>query len=59
MSEEDLKELRMLARQCQGMSGTYTRMYGPQGNGDRVADLQMEDAYRIGTRMMEILDENI
>lgn len=59
MTKDQIEELRKLARQCQGMSGRYTRMYGPQGNGDRVADLQMEDAYHIGTRILEILDENI
>ncbi len=57
MTEEDLKRLKQLARECQGLVGRYTRMPGPNGNGDRVANLLTEDTYKIGTEMMEILNK--
>lgn len=53
---DELQELRRIARSIQSLPSAYTRMNGPTGNGDRVADLLSGDAYRLGTRLLEILD---
>ena len=56
MNDQYVLRLRQLARQLQGLSGSYTRMIG--SNGDRVADLLTEDAYKIGKEIEEILESD-
>lgn len=58
MNDQYVQELRLLARKLQGLSGTYTRLYGSGGNGDRVADLLTQDAFEIGQRIEEILESD-
>ena len=51
----DLTKLRQLARECRDLVFKYTR--APGENGDRVADLLSEDAYRIGSELLAELDD--
>jgi hypothetical protein len=50
-------ELFPLMRHLQDLPSRYTRAPGPGGNGDRVADLLSQDAYKIGAQAIDIISE--
>lgn len=55
MTEQQTAQLQNLARELEHLASSYTRMMGPNGNGDRVADLLSGDAHAISKRMKIVL----
>lgn len=56
MTEERDAALMNLVRELQHLPSAYTRMQGPKGNGDRVADLLSGDTFAIGTRLKIVIE---
>ena len=48
--------LQSLAYQLRNLPSAYTRMQGPQGNGDRVANLLSDDAFAFGNRLKIVVE---
>lgn len=49
------EQLARIAHRLQYLGSAYTRMLGPNGNGDRVADLVSSDAFALGKRLKIVL----